>query len=176
MKRFGMAKLGVLAALVTLSAVLLACGGDDTNDTATSGATTGSTAAGKKLSDCDYATTLVRSLETFTNSLPNFGAFQSKEDAINAFNTFDSALGALINEMKSYQLSSDVAKVNNGVVSIFEDARRQIPELKSAVESGNTVRLTEVAARLNQEVFPRLDTIQEENKGAMDKLNTCATT
>ncbi|MGH2584149.1 MAG: hypothetical protein ACRDJE_04485, partial [Dehalococcoidia bacterium] len=91
-----------------------------------------------------------------------------------AFNRFESALGTLINEMKGYQLSSDVAKLNSGVVAIFEDARGQIPELRSAVESGDTARLTAVAARLNQEVFPRMDTVQEENKGAMDKLNKCA--
>jgi hypothetical protein len=175
MRRISKLKLGALAAFVALAAVLsLACGDDDTSGTTSSSGTTGATTAGKKLSDCDYATALVESLEKFTTSLPNFGAFQSKEDAINAFDTFDSALGALINEMKSYQLSSDVAKVNGGVVAIFEDARRQIPELQSAVESGDTARLTAVAARLSQEVFPRMDTIQKDNQGAMDKLNKCA--
>ncbi|MGH2604554.1 MAG: hypothetical protein ACRDJ9_34840, partial [Dehalococcoidia bacterium] len=80
MRRFGIVKLGMMATLVTLTAaVLLACGDDDKDGTAAGSGTTGATAAGKKLSDCEYATTLVQSLEKFTSSLPNFGAFQGKE-------------------------------------------------------------------------------------------------
>ncbi|MGH2589059.1 MAG: hypothetical protein ACRDJE_29395 [Dehalococcoidia bacterium] len=173
-ERFDMARFWASAAFILLAAATLLACGDDKDATETSTGAAGATAAGKRLSDCDYATALVRSMEKFTASLPNFGAIATTDDAVKAFNTFDSELSTLIGELKSYQLSSDVAKVNDGVVAIFEDARKQIPELRGAVETGNTARLTEVAGKLSQDIFPRMDTIQKDNKGAMDKLNRCA--
>jgi hypothetical protein len=174
MRRNRMTTPGLLAASLVLAMVLsLACGDDDTSDTAVAGTASGATTAGKKLSDCDYATTLVQSLEGFTNSLPSVSGFRSTTDAIAAFDAFDRELGTLVGELKSYQLSSDVAKVNGSVISIFEDARGQIPELKRAAQSGDSARLTQVAARLTQEILPRMDTIEKDHKGAMDKLGRC---
>ncbi|MGH2586028.1 MAG: hypothetical protein ACRDJE_14035 [Dehalococcoidia bacterium] len=174
MRRNRMTTPGLLAASLVLAMVLsLACGDEDTSDAAVHGTATRATTAGAKLSDCDYATTLVHSLETFTNSLPSVSGFRSMSDAIAAFEAFDRELGTLVSELTSYQLSSDVARVNTAVISIFEDARAQIPELKRAVESGDSIRLTQVSARLTQEILPRMDSIERENQGAMDKLGRC---
>jgi hypothetical protein len=156
-----------------ISAPLLACGGDATDNTTTSSGATGQPAAGTKLSDCEYATVLLESLETFSTAVPSVTAYGNKAEALRAFDTFDGELGTLVSELQSYQLSADVAKVNREVVAVFEDARTQIPELKSAVQSGDTARLTTVGVTLSQGIVPRLDTIEKENQRAMDKLDQC---
>ncbi|MGH2588168.1 MAG: hypothetical protein ACRDJE_24890 [Dehalococcoidia bacterium] len=169
-----MTRFWIPAALILLAAAtLLACGGDATDDTTTSSGTTDATAAGTKLSDCDYATALLTALETFSTSVPSVTTITNKEEALTAFDTFDGELGRLVGELKSYQLSSDVAKVNREVVAILEDARTQIPELKRAVESGDTARLTTVGVTLSQGIVPRMEAIEKDNQGAMDKLNQC---
>lgn len=159
--------------LVFAAATLVACGGDAKDGTNTSSRTTSPPAAGEKLSDCDYATVLLTSLETFSTSVPSVTTFGNKAAALRAFDTFDGELGALVSGLKSYQLSSDVAKVNSGVVAIFEDTRKQLPELKGAVVSGDTARLTTVGDTLSQGIFARLDTIEQQHQGTMDKLDRC---
>jgi hypothetical protein len=161
----------IIVALI-VAATLVACG-DAKTGTNTSNGTAGQPAAGTKLSDCEYATALLKSLETFGNSVPNATTYGNKETALTAFDTFDGELGTLIGALKGYQLSADVAKVNSGVVAIFEDAREQIPELKSAVQSGDTARLTTVGVTLSQGIVPRMEAIQQQNKEVVDKLNKC---
>jgi len=161
------------ALLVFAAATLLACGGDAKDDTTTSSGTTNPPAAGRKLSDCDYATALLTALETFSTSVPSVTTIKNKEDALTAFDTFDGELGTLVSELKSYQLSTDVATVNRDVVAIFEDARKQIPELKRAVESGDTTRLTTAGVTLSQGIVPRMEALQQQHKEVMDKLDTC---
>ena len=152
-----------------------ALAGSEASGTVAGGGASGAAAGGRKLNDCQYATALVRSLEKFTTALPSSAASGSggKEAAIKAFDTFDGELAALVAELKSYRLSADVARVNAGVVSVFEDARKLIPELKTAVGRGDVVSLTQVSAKLTEDIFPRLDAIQTANQRAMDRLNKC---
>jgi len=161
------------ALLVFAAATLLACGGDDKAGAGTSGGATGATAAGKKLSDCAYAGALLKSLETFSTAAPGLTAYGDKEEALKTFDTFDGELGTLIGELRSYRLAAEVAAVNHGVIAIFEDARKQIPELKSAVQSGDTARLTTAGVTLSEGIVPRMEAIQQEHPGVMATLNRC---
>ncbi|MGH2602569.1 MAG: hypothetical protein ACRDJ9_24695 [Dehalococcoidia bacterium] len=162
------------ALLVVTGATLLACGGDTKAGAGTSG-DAGATIAGRKLSDCEYATALLKSLETFSASAPSLTTIANTETALQAFDTFDSELGTLIGELQSYRLSAEVAAVNNGVITIFEDARKQIPELKGAIRSGDTTRLTTAGVTLSQGIVPRMEAIQQQHPRVMDKLNQCDT-
>ena len=172
-----------VAAVALLGALLAGCGGKndtparDRDSGAQPSATAASTLAGdKRLSDCEYANALVRSLERFTAAVPPFGtnSIVGTDAVIRALNTFDGELATLVDELRAYRLTPETARVNDGVVGVFEDTRRQLPELKSAVETGDVSRLTAAATTLTGEVFPRLDTIQAENKGTFERLNKCA--
>ena len=46
--------------------------------------------------------------------------------------------------------------------------------LKTAMERDDVAMLTTAATTLTGEVFPRLDTIQTENKATFERLNKCA--
>jgi hypothetical protein len=172
-----------VAGIALLGALLAGCGGK--NETPAPGresgaqptaTAAGALASGTRLSDCEYANALVRSMERFTAAVPPFGtaAVSGKDGVIGALTDFDGELATLIGELRGYRLAADIAPVNDGVVRVFEDTRRQIPELKGAVESGDVSRLTAAATTLTGEVFPRLDSVQSENKAAFDRLNTCA--
>lgn len=172
----------VAAAIAFLGALLAGCGGN--GDAPTGGreagmltaTASGDLAGGARLGDCEYANVLVRSLERFTKAVPPFGTDRvaGKVAVIQALDAFDGELAALTGELRGYRLNADTARVNDGVVRVFEDARSQLPALKSAVESGDVAMLTTAAKTLTGEVFPRLDTVQTENKATLDRLNKCA--
>lgn len=130
------------------------------------------TVAGKKVSDCTYAKALVQSLKTFTTSLPT-ATTASSQDAIASYNTFNTQLTGLINQLKSYQLSPDVAKVNAGVISVFQDMQSQLAALTTAAQAGDVAKITDTTTKITQDLLPRLDAIQQQNKATMDKLNKC---
>lgn len=166
-----------LLAVVSIAA-LVACGSDSKEDDASaagSAASTSAKAGSKKLSDCEYASAFVETLDKFTTSLgtASTAAVGNKDQALKSFDSLDAELSALISELKSYQLSSDVAKVNSSMIAIFEDLRKQVPELRSAASYGNTAKLVEVSGTFGREMAPRLQKIEQDNKGAVEKLNTC---
>jgi hypothetical protein len=183
-RRSGLAKLWpAVAGIALLCALLAGCGGksDTPANRHESGAlpsatTTDTLAGGKRLDDCEYANALVRAMERFTATVPPFGTSSvvGADGVIRSLNDFDGELASLAAELRGYQLGADIAPVNDGVVRVFDDTRRQLPELRSAVESGDVSRLTSAATILTGEVFPRLDSIQSENKAAFDRLNRCA--
>lgn len=175
----------VTALVALLGALLAGCGGNGgtpadgresgTFPSATASDTRGS---GARLNDCEYARALGRSLERFTGAVPAFGtaSVTDKDGVVRALDAFDGELADLIGELRGYQLSADVAQVNNGVTQVFEDARAQLPAVRSAVVSGDVARLTAAATTLTTEVFPGLDRVQAENKAAIERLDKCAST
>ena len=168
--------LGGMLLIAAVAVALMACGSDDKDDEggATSGGSQASTAR-KKLNDCEYAKQLLDDLGRFTTSLSgtSTASIGSKDQAVQAFNTLDAELGALISQMKGYQLSGDVAKVNTAFISVFEDMKKQVPEVRKAAESGDTAKLDQFSTTFGRDLDTKLDKIQEDNKGAVDKLNKC---
>ena len=183
-RRSGLTRVWFAVAAIALLCVMLAgCGGKndipaaDREAGASPSATAASTlAGGMRLNDCEYANALVRAMGRFTAAVPPFGTASvvGPNGVIRALDAFDGELVALIGELRGYRLTADVARVNDGVVRVLEDTRSQLPEMRSAVESGDVARLTTAATTLTGGVFPRLDSIQSENKGALDRLNRCA--
>lgn len=189
-----MSKFGLPAALILLAAAILAgCGSGNESHvnvstrtakatavsaeaakaTAVSTEAAKAAATGNRLSDCNYATALVKSLGTFTTSLPDPTTFTTADDAIKSYNTFGDQLTSLISQLQSYQLSPDVAKVNSDAISIFADTKGQIAELTSAAQAGDTAKLTDVSTTITQDILPRLNTVQQQNKATVDRLNKC---
>lgn len=184
-RRPGMKKVCLAAALVALLGALLAgCGGNgDTSADSVSAPLPSATASdahapGKRLNDCEYARALGRSLERFTDAVPAFGtsSISDTDGVVRALDAFDGELAYLIDQLRGYQLSTDVARVNDGVAQVFEDARAQLPAVRSAVASGDVARLTAAATKLTDEVFPSLDRVQAENKTVIERLDKCAST
>jgi hypothetical protein len=184
-RRSGMNKLWIVAAAVALIGALIAgCGGsgdtpaDGGSGTLPSATASDARAAETRLNDCEYARALGRSLGRFTAAVPAFGtaSITDKDGVVRALDAFDGELAALISELRSYQLSADIARVNDGVAQVFADARAQLPAVRSAVASGDVARLTAAATTLTTEVFPELDRVQAENKAAIERLDKCAST
>ena len=176
LKNRGLRVLCGMLLLAGMAAALVACGSDDKDDEGgtTSGGSQASTAR-KKLNDCEYAKQVVDDLNRFSSSLADSStaSISSKEQAVQALNKLDSELGALISQMKGYQLSGDVSKVNNAFIGVFEDVRKQVPEMRKAAETGDTAKLDQISQSFNKDLDTKLDKIQEDNKSAVDKLNKC---
>lgn len=130
-------------------------------------------AAGKKLSDCDYATTFVKTLNTFATSLPDPSSIANTDAAAKAYSVFADQLTALINQLQSYQLSPDIAKLNAALIAVFANAQGQLPALESAIQAGDVAKLTASATTLQQTFGPGLDAVQQSNQATVTKLNKC---
>ena len=165
-----------LVLVAMLAVALMACGSDKKDDKGGSASVDSpTTTSGKKLDDCAYAKQLTDDLGQFTMSLPDTSAasITGVDQGIDALNKLDSEMVSFISQMKGYQLSGDVAKVNSAFISFFEDFRNQIPEVRKAAQSGDTSKLSQFTVTFGTDLNTKLEKIHDDNKGAFDKLNKC---
>ena len=175
----------LLAGAVTLTA---ACGGSkDEDKSSTSNSETKSSAqvqtkGGKKLSDCEYAETVEQAIANFaTNVVQSSSAMASAapsgsadEQVSLAFDALDKELVKTIDELKALNLPNDLKKMNDGMILLFEEFRKQVPEMKKAALAGDSARVTQIVSKTTSDLSPRLEKLAKDNPDVSNRLDKCA--
>lgn len=185
--RTSMLRLGalMLAGAVTLAA---ACGGGDgeKSSTATGSASKSSAQAvakdGKKLTDCEYAAMVEQAIADFASNVTKSSTAMvsaspsgSVDEQVSlAFEALDNELAKTIDELKALNLPSDLKKMNDGIIQLFEEFRKQVPEMKKAALSGDTARITQIVTKASTDLGSRMEKLDKENPGVSNRLSKCS--
>jgi hypothetical protein len=175
----------LLAGAVTLTA---ACGGskdEDKSSDTSSGETKSSaqvqTKGGKKLTDCEYAETVEQAIANFaTNVVQSSSAMVSaapsgsaNEQVSQAFDALDKELAKTIDELKALNLPNDLKKMNDGMILLFEEFRKQVPEMKKAALAGDSAKVTQIVSKTTSDLSPRLEKLAKDNPDVSNRLDKC---
>jgi soluble cytochrome b562 len=162
-----------LAALLLVAglALVAACsgGGDDKK--------------GARLSDCEYAkqvqdivSRFVTNVEEVGNDLQSSSTSSTntaKDQAKKAFDTLDSELGKAISDLKGLNVSGDVDKVNKEFISGFEDFRKNIPNAKKQLDSGEFEKAGKSVEDAGSDVEKRFDGLDTKYPDLIKRFQSC---
>ena len=151
----------VLASLLAgLAALLSACGSGD---------------GGKRLGDCEYAAKLQSALESFGGSATALGQSDpSDRDAtLRSVDALDAQLARLVGDLRELRSAGEMEKFNRDLIDVFSESRKDVGELKKAVQAGDMQQAEEKASVFSEGVFTRLEKVQRDHRGAGRTLQQC---
>lgn len=132
-------------------------------------------AGGAQEPGCIYAFKLEDTIAAFIGSASRAtGTAGASDGDINrAFETFDRETDALIRDLQAVSIPAEIAPLNSGFITLFQEMRAEIAPLRTAALARDQAALNAEQGRFNELLVRKAADVQNANEEVSRRLSLC---